>query len=99
MNYLFLIKTNETALFSYLQPIVSEHPISIVLMQDAVYLVPDIQRLFQDSPTRIPPTVHVLQEDAVKRGIQQEIPDHVLQVNYDQLVDLLTQDNQKVLNL
>ena len=45
MNYLFILKSNDPSQLAYLKNVVQEHPTSIVLMQEATYLVNTIFRV------------------------------------------------------
>lgn len=75
--------------------------VDIILSQDATYIAtknnPQDANLNQTIKAGI--KIYLLDGDIKKRGIGKNLSDGTIAINYNQMVDLLAQDNQKIINL
>jgi len=72
-----------------------------VLCQDAVYMAVKNDKTAPDfdKVTQAGVKVYLLSKDAQRRGIARSLASSIELVDYEGLVDLLVQENQKVINL
>jgi len=75
--------------------------VSIVLMQDSVYLALKDAEHSRIAGHAIKQGVklHLLAEDVKKRGVGHQLMSSLELVDYDELVDLLFREDQRVINL
>ncbi len=98
---LFLNKFDPTFVPLALKMQAKNEGVCAILGQDAVYLAlknskaaPDISEAAGAGIK-----IYLLSKDVQKRGITEKIAANLELIDYDQLVDLLAEENQKVINL
>ncbi len=97
---LFLNKFDPTFVPIALNMKAINQEVCAVLSQDAVYMAlknnetsPDISQAIKAGIR-----IYLLSKDVQKRGIIEKLANGLNLIDYDQLVDLLAQENQKVIN-
>lgn len=100
-NVLFLNRFDLSFLKIALEMRAKNEEVSAMLNQDAVYIVvkkpitnPDIEKAIKSGVK-----FYMLLKEVQKRGITKNLTAGEELFDYDQLVDFLAQDNQKVINV
>jgi sulfur relay protein TusB/DsrH len=98
---IFLNKFDPTFLSIALNMRAKDQEVSAVLSQDAVYMALKSSAKATDLSQAIKGGVkiYLLSKDVQRRGINEKLTNDLDLIDYDQLVDLLAQENQKVINL
>lgn len=98
---IYLNKFDPSSLNTALDLKAANQEVGAILTQDAVYMVAtntetvaNLNRAIQQGVK-----IYALSKDIRNRGIHQKLPDGVEEINYDELVDLLAEENQKIINL
>ena len=75
--------------------------VGVVLIQDSVYLALGNNEHSESVKDLLGKGVnfHILAKDVEKRGVQNYLISDVELIDYDQLIDLLFSENQRVINL
>jgi sulfur relay protein TusB/DsrH len=98
---IFINKFDPTFLPIALNMRAKNQEVSAVLSQDAVYITLRNSETASDlsQATKAGVRIYLLSKDVQKRGINEKLANDLNLIDYDQLVDLLAQEDQKVINL